>query len=60
MSYSQGRAAESFAPGDRVSHKKFGLGTVTACKGDQITIQLDSGGTKTLLKGYAPIVKIKG
>lgn len=60
VSYSQTKAAEAFAVGDRVSHKKFGLGTVTACKGDQITIHLDSGGDKTLLKGYAPIVKIKG
>ena len=59
VSYSQSKAAESFAVGDRVSHKKFGLGTVTACKGDQITIHLDSGADKTLLKGYAPIVKIK-
>ncbi len=60
VNYSQTKASESFAIGDRVSHKKFGLGTVTACKGDQITIHLDSGGDKTLLKGYAPIVKIKG
>jgi DNA helicase-2/ATP-dependent DNA helicase PcrA len=52
-------AAETFAVGDRVSHKKFGMGTVTALKGDQITVHLDSGGEKTLLKGYAPIVKIK-
>ncbi len=53
------KASEGFAPGDRVNHKKFGMGTVTACKGDQITVHLDSGATKTLLKGYAPIVKIK-
>lgn len=60
ISYSQTKASEAFEVGDRVNHKKFGLGTVTACKGDQITIHLDSGGDKTLLKGYAPIVKIKG
>ena len=58
VSYNQARADETFAVGDRVSHKKFGAGTVTGLKGDQITIQLDSGGSKTLLKGYAPIVKI--
>lgn len=57
--YTRPQAEASFAVGDRVSHKKFGMGTVTACKGDQITIHLDSGATKTLLKGYAPIVKVK-
>lgn len=51
-------AGASFSPGDRVSHKKFGAGTVVEVKGDQIVVRLDSGATKTLLKGYAPIVKI--
>ncbi len=58
--YERGGAPASFAPGDRVNHKKFGAATVVRCDGDKITIHLDSGGEKVLLKGYAPIVKIKG
>ena len=57
-SYSNAAANAVWNVGDRVNHKKFGPGTVIASKGDQITVQLDSGATKTLLKGYAPIVKI--
>ena len=57
-SYSNAAASTVWNVGDRVNHKKFGPGTVIASKGDQITVQLDSGATKTLLKGYAPIVKI--
>ncbi len=57
-SYSKAAADAVWNVGDRVSHKKFGPGTVIALKADQITVKLDSGATKTLLKGYAPIVKI--
>ena len=57
---SQG-TSESFERGDRVSHKVFGTGTVLSAKGDAVEIKFDKGGqTKKLLKGYAPIVKIKG
>ena len=58
--YERAEASTSFAPGDRVNHKKFGTATVVRIEGDKITIHLDSGGEKVLLKGYAPIVKIKG
>ena len=57
-SYSKAAADAVWNVGDRVSHKKFGPGTVIALKADQITVKLDTGATKTLLKGYAPIVKI--
>ena len=57
-SYSNAAANAVWHVGDRVNHKKFGAGTVVALKADQITVRLDSGATKTLLKGYAPIVKI--
>ncbi len=57
--YNNERAATKFEPGERISHKKFGMGTVTESKGDQIVVQFDNGARKTLLKGYAPIVKIK-
>ncbi|MEE8715824.1 MAG: UvrD-helicase domain-containing protein [Coriobacteriales bacterium] len=52
------RASAAFAAGDRVSHKVFGAGTVVSVKGDAIQVHFDSGATKKLLKGYAPIVKI--
>ena len=53
------KAAETFAPGDQVSHKTFGPGTVISAAGDMIEVQFEkSGQTKTLMKGFAPIVKI--
>ncbi len=49
----------TFAKGDRVDHKVFGRGTVTAAKGDQLTVRFDKNGVqKTLLVGYAPLVKV--
>jgi len=54
------RAAETFAPGDRVSHKTFGAGVVLSAKGDVIEVKFaKSGKTKRLMKGYAPIVKVE-
>lgn len=47
-----------FAVNDTVEHKTFGRGRVVAVKGDRITIKFASGQTKTLLRDYAPIVKI--
>ena len=53
------RASESFAPGDAVSHKTFGPGTVISVDGDMIEVQFErSGKTKKLMKGFAPIVRI--
>ena len=53
------KAAETFAPGDTVSHKTFGTGKVISAEGDMIGVQFDkSGQTKRLMKGFAPIVKL--
>ena len=53
------KAAETFAAGDKVSHKTFGTGTVISAQGDMIEVQFDkSGQTKKLMKGFAPIVKM--
>ena len=52
-------AAETFAAGDRVSHKTFGTGTVVSASGDMIEVQFEkSGKVKKLMKGFAPIVKL--
>ncbi len=52
----------SLAPGDRVNHTKFGIGTVvsTAGSGDKsdATIDFGSMGVKRLLLRYAPVEKI--
>ena len=49
-------------PGDRVTHQKFGLGTVveTAGSGDksEATIDFGSAGVKRLLLRYAPVEKL--
>ena len=51
--------ANDFAEGDRVEHKTFGPGVVVGMDGDKISVYFKkSGKTKTLLKGYAPIVKL--
>ena len=56
------RPIVSLAPGDRVSHDTFGLGTVvsTAGIGDkaEATIDFGSSGVKRLLLRYAPVEKI--
>lgn len=50
---------DSFAVGDTVDHKTFGIGQVVAIDGDKLSIYFaKSGQTKKLLKGYAPIVKV--
>ena len=53
-------AAASFAPGDHVSHKTFGPGTVLSVKGDVIEVRFSrTGATKKLLRGFAPLVRIE-
>ncbi|WP_418739441.1 ATP-dependent helicase [Enorma sp.] len=53
------RAAEVFAPGDTVSHKTFGQGTVISVSGDMIEVKFEkTGQVKKLMKGFAPIVKV--
>ncbi len=52
-------ASSDFAEGDRVEHKTFGPGVVVGIEGDKVSVYFKkSGKTKTLLKGYAPIVKL--
>jgi len=48
-----------FAVGDRVDHKVFGRGVVVELEGDAIKIHFEKlDGTKKLLLGYAPLVKL--
>ena len=55
------KAAETFLPGDQISHKTFGPGKVLAVQGDTIEVRFTrTGKTKKLMKGFAPIVKIEG
>ena len=52
-------SSAEFAEGDHVEHKTFGPGVVVGIEGDKISVYFKkSGKTKTLLKGYAPIVKL--
>jgi DNA helicase II / ATP-dependent DNA helicase PcrA len=56
------RAVPSLAPGDRVTHDKFGLGTVVAVEGvaekSVASIDFGSEGVKRLLLRYAPVDKL--
>ena len=52
-------ASMSFAKGDTVDHKVFGIGTIMKVDGDTLHVRFArTGQTKKLLKDYAPIVKI--
>jgi DNA helicase-2/ATP-dependent DNA helicase PcrA len=57
-----GRAIPSLAPGDRVQHDSFGLGTVVtvegAGEGSVASIDFGSDGVKRLLLRYAPVEKL--
>jgi len=57
------RAVPVLAPGDRVTHDKFGLGTVVSADGygDQAEAKIDFGGeygVKHLVLRYAPLEKL--
>jgi DNA helicase-2/ATP-dependent DNA helicase PcrA len=57
------RAVPSLAPGDRVTHDKFGLGTVVSANGtgDNAEAKIDFGGDyglKHLVLRYAPLEKL--
>ncbi len=56
------RAVISVAPGDRVVHDTFGMGSVvaTAGQGDnaEATVDFGSGGVKRFLMRYAPLEKL--
>ncbi|WP_407854656.1 hypothetical protein [Enterococcus faecium] len=51
----------SWKPGDKVKHKKWGLGTVVRVSGTSKDLELDvafpSQGVKRLLAAFAPIEK---
>ncbi|RBQ16550.1 DNA helicase PcrA [Spongiactinospora rosea] len=57
-----GRPVASYAPGDRVTHDKFGLGTVVSVDGmaEKAKVKVDFGasGEKTLMAAYAPMEKL--
>jgi DNA helicase-2/ATP-dependent DNA helicase PcrA len=52
----------NLAPGDRVTHDKYGLGTVVATAGagesSQATVDFGSSGVRKLLLRYAPVEKV--
>jgi DNA helicase-2/ATP-dependent DNA helicase PcrA len=56
------REVPSLAPGDRVQHDTFGLGTVVAVEGvaDKAVASIDFGsdGVKRLLLRYAPVERL--
>ena len=49
-----------FSPGDRVTHKVFGAGTVLESNRDKIRIAFDTRGEHTFPASIAPIRKIEG
>ena len=49
---------ESFAPGDRVCHGKFGEGMVLEATDTIVTVAFDGAGVKKLALGVAPLKKI--
>ena len=55
-------AAADFAIGDRVSHKKFGEGTVVSVKnspdGQEVKVAFVGGGIRSLLTKYAVLKKL--
>lgn len=49
--------SEQLVKGDRVSHTKFGEGTVLACDGKIVTVEFAEG-VKKLALGFAPLKKL--
>jgi DNA helicase-2/ATP-dependent DNA helicase PcrA len=49
---SSARASGSFTVGDRVSHGKFGGGTVTAVDGNKLTVAFDEAGEKKVVESF--------
>ncbi|MBE6036657.1 MAG: ATP-binding protein [Clostridiales bacterium] len=50
--------AADLSIGDRVSHTKFGEGTITAVNGDAATVIFDGAGVKKLALSVAPLKKL--
>ncbi|WP_129044575.1 DNA helicase PcrA [Companilactobacillus metriopterae] len=59
----QGAEKVSWAIGDKVEHKKWGVGTVVKVQGDassaELDVAFDSQGIKRLLAEFAPITKVQ-
>ena len=57
-----GKEVVALAPGERVTHDTFGLGTVVSTSGQgdraEATIDFGTAGTKRLLLRYAPVEKL--
>jgi len=51
------QASVDFAAGDRVSHPKFGEGSVVSCDGKVIAVEFGEG-VKKLALGFAPLEKL--
>ncbi len=49
---------ETFAVGDKVSHAKFGFGTVVEISGKTIAVNFEEDGVKKLAIGMAPLKKV--
>ncbi len=47
-----------FEPGDKVSHGKFGTGTVLEADAKTVTVIFDNAGKKKLARGIAPLKKL--
>ena len=45
-------SGRSFAPRDRIFHRKYGYGTITAVDGDRLTVDFDKAGTKHAFAGF--------
>ena len=52
------QAETDFYVGDRLSHPKFGEGTVIGTSESTVTVDFDSEGIKKMAKGIAPLKKI--
>ena len=52
----------SFKAGDRVNHKKWGMGTIVAVKdtedGQEVKVAFNGGGIRSLLTKYAVLQKV--
>ena len=52
----------SFKAGDRVNHKKWGVGTIVAVKdtedGQEVKVAFNGGGIRSLLTKYAVLQKV--
>jgi DNA helicase-2/ATP-dependent DNA helicase PcrA len=54
----QPRHIASFAPGEKIKHKVFGVGTVVNAANNEITVAFPERGVKVLDLDYAPVEKV--